>query len=1082
MADYRIELGIGLKNGDLADIKNKIESLENEPIKLKIDAETTELTNTIKEALSALSKGAKGSLVIDTKKIEDSLDKLSATITSIKDSLGTFDSKSGMKDLLSSINQIATALGKAENESDSLVRSLSALSKKDLSINFGVKLGGSNSVANNIEYGNKVRNEIVPKLRQQVEALLKEYNRQAKTSVSEQQSFMDLITGTKFATGDLFQGLISGSKDGLFARMENGRKPKEQMTAYKEFIDIYQQAAKLKGIDLSSALSGFSETPSELIKSAQDIQTGVKQTEDGFEKLKNILGSSIDGEGLSVQLDSIVADLKEIKDAIQSLSQNDAIDSLTQSFNRLSETLDRLMTNAKLVQDVLGSISVGDNIGVGDGLESEAKQARESVEEIRHAGEEITRIYDKISRDTSLVRDGADFQDAFEKTNQAAQEAQRHFQELLADEKAIVSVTEQFDGSNMLQSFVVNVQRATGEVETLRYAVDKLGDEDGEIFKYQGGSVSDSKVEKQLESHIKKANDLQIKLDKIKSGYSNMGTNRPIKETEHIEALAKQYEKVERAIDEVRSADSITFSSMVSNAERERVALENMVKEFRNAENVATSLRSKDIDTVKSTYASKLDTLILKMKDADVYTSGFESGAENLRSILSSSTDANGLVSFLNGLDKLEAGYKRAAQAAKSFESAETYSKRAQRLTDSIKNIQRISPEINEFEVEINGAKVSVQSLLTALSKVKTKGAFHSVNEDLKVFKTAAESAGIAIRETAKQAKSVSDIKFKIDDTGFSGFKQEVARAHAEADNLEYSYKDLESALRQLDVAMADVYSADKSGNVQRLIAANEEYENSLRKVNSQLKLYQQAEKQDYNNEILSQKRESLNSEMEIWLKENSRAAKNFGDEIRRLQASLGSLDDRGVRLVGQQFKNITRQAKAAGEVGLTTFDQLKAKIKEYSVYFGAAELFMYAEQALRDMFEQVKLIDSAMTELKKVTNETEAAYEKFLTNAASRAREIGTTIDGLVSSTADFARLGYGFEDAQGLAEVANIYAVVGDEIEGVEGATESLISTMAAFKDEMNGMSNTDFAMSIIDKFNEIKFYLSPYTVMYM
>ena len=130
----------------------------------------------------------------------------------------------------------------------------------------------------------------------------------------------------------------------------------------------------------------------------------------------------------------------------------------------------------------------------------------------------------------------------------------------------------------------------------------------------------------------------------------------------------------------------------------------------------------------------------------------------------------------------------------------------------------------------------------------------------------------------------------------------------------------------------------------------------------------------------------------------------------------------------------------------------------------------MYAEQGLRSMFEQVKLIDSAMTELKKVTNETDAVYNKFLSNAATRSKEIGTTIDGLVSSTADFARLGYGFEDAQGLAEVANIYAVVGDEIEGVEGATESLISTMAAFKDEMNGMSNTDFAMSIIDSFNEL------------
>jgi TP901 family phage tail tape measure protein len=130
----------------------------------------------------------------------------------------------------------------------------------------------------------------------------------------------------------------------------------------------------------------------------------------------------------------------------------------------------------------------------------------------------------------------------------------------------------------------------------------------------------------------------------------------------------------------------------------------------------------------------------------------------------------------------------------------------------------------------------------------------------------------------------------------------------------------------------------------------------------------------------------------------------------------------------------------------------------------------MYATQALRSMFEQVKLIDSAMTELKKVTDETEESYNQFLTNAASRAKEIGTTIDGLVASTADFARLGYGFEDSQKLAEVANIYAVVGDEIDGVEGATQSLVSTMAAFKDEMNGMSDSDFAMSIVDKMNEV------------
>ena len=110
------------------------------------------------------------------------------------------------------------------------------------------------------------------------------------------------------------------------------------------------------------------------------------------------------------------------------------------------------------------------------------------------------------------------------------------------------------------------------------------------------------------------------------------------------------------------------------------------------------------------------------------------------------------------------------------------------------------------------------------------------------------------------------------------------------------------------------------------------------------------------------------------------------------------------------------------------------------------------------------------MTELKKVTNESDASYAAFLDNAGSRAKELGTTIDGLVSSTADFARLGYDFKEAQGLAEVANIYAVVGDDIENVEQATESLISTLAAFKDEMNGLSDSEFALSIVDKMNEV------------
>ena len=61
----------------------------------------------------------------------------------------------------------------------------------------------------------------------------------------------------------------------------------------------------------------------------------------------------------------------------------------------------------------------------------------------------------------------------------------------------------------------------------------------------------------------------------------------------------------------------------------------------------------------------------------------------------------------------------------------------------------------------------------------------------------------------------------------------------------------------------------------------------------------------------------------------------------------------------------------------------------------------------IRQGLTYIKEIDSALTELKKVTDETEETYNKFLNTAAKTADKVGSTISEVVSSTADFARLG---------------------------------------------------------------------------
>lgn len=58
---------------------------------------------------------------------------------------------------------------------------------------------------------------------------------------------------------------------------------------------------------------------------------------------------------------------------------------------------------------------------------------------------------------------------------------------------------------------------------------------------------------------------------------------------------------------------------------------------------------------------------------------------------------------------------------------------------------------------------------------------------------------------------------------------------------------------------------------------------------------------------------------------------------------------------------------------------------------------------------------------------------------------------------------MGYSVEEATALAEAALVYKNIGDGIDDVSQATESLISTIAAFK-----LSASD-AMYVVDMFNE-------------
>lgn len=191
---------------------------------------------------------------------------------------------------------------------------------------------------------------------------------------------------------------------------------------------------------------------------------------------------------------------------------------------------------------------------------------------------------------------------------------------------------------------------------------------------------------------------------------------------------------------------------------------------------------------------------------------------------------------------------------------------------------------------------------------------------------------------------------------------------------------------------------------------------------------------------------------------------------IERYQKLLESgkiTQQNGQEYASEASKEFAELKKAVQDAGLET-DTLAMKFKKLfetniKSQF-ASQVINMVQQGLRQIYQNVVNIDSAMTELKKVTNETDNTYDAFLDDAGTRAKNLGTSISDIVTASADFARLGYNLKDSKELADAAVLYQHVGDGISSVNDASESIISTMKAFGVEAKDVT------SIVDKFNEV------------
>lgn len=176
-----------------------------------------------------------------------------------------------------------------------------------------------------------------------------------------------------------------------------------------------------------------------------------------------------------------------------------------------------------------------------------------------------------------------------------------------------------------------------------------------------------------------------------------------------------------------------------------------------------------------------------------------------------------------------------------------------------------------------------------------------------------------------------------------------------------------------------------------------------------------------------------------------------------------GNVTDLSARL-----SNLEVEASRCGATTETLGQKLSRLFKEHFQTAIAMAGVAMVKQGLREVYNNVLELDTAVTELKKVSKMTGDEMNEYLDRTATNARELGANISDLVSSTADWKRLGYTDKDSEELARVSALMANVGDQIDNATTASSYLISAMQGFGlvaddaerllDCMNQIANTE------------------------
>lgn len=398
-------------------------------------------------------------------------------------------------------------------------------------------------------------------------------------------------------------------------------------------------------------------------------------------------------------------------------------------------------------------------------------------------------------------------------------------------------------------------------------------------------------------------------------------------------------------------------------------------------------------------------------------------------------------------------------------------------LDTAYRKLKTISKNIGSLEIKLTGldSTKNINQIKTLESQLQSlTGQYHKCVEKIKnagdlspkqwqLIQQQIDATGVKIEQL--QAKA-ADLKSKfasgiIDNFNSGTFENNFDKIRTFFDNIKEKSSKAVMAFDSFENAYKELQSAIKSGDNDAIISSNERFLSSLKEIENQLKINARAEKQAASTRKLDLDKQAFSSSIDAWSRDNSAALKQFGAQIDDIRYRLQSCDATELSNLRTEFTDIKNQAKAAGVATQTFGDGLKTQFQRLGSYMTASLGIMEVIQLLRSMFNNVLEVDTAMTELYRVTDLTASQYDNLYDNMVGSAKKYGSTLTDIIGATADWSRAGFDPGTANGLAEVTTMYQHISDL--DYNTAVENLLTAYKGFEGELTNMFGDDTVAAV-------------------